>query len=163
MNEHLPPCMANSEKGNVNESRREFLGQVSAVGFGAIAAQLLAEEKALANLQTSENAIFAANKTMETIAVKLKINGETTTLNIDSRVTLLDALREKLNLTGTKKGCDHGQCGACTVIVGGRRILSCMTLAMQWEGSEVTTIEGVAKGEELHAMHAAFMKHGGFR
>jgi xanthine dehydrogenase YagT iron-sulfur-binding subunit len=78
-------------------------------------------------------------------------------------VTLLDALRERLNLTGSKKGCDHGQCGACTVIVDGRRVLSCLTLAAMCEGKEVTTIEGLAKGEALHPMQAAFIKHDGFQ
>ena len=78
-------------------------------------------------------------------------------------MTLLDALREKLGLTGSKKGCDHGQCGACTVIVDGRRVLSCLTLAASCEGKDVTTIEGLAKGDSLHPMQAAFIKHDGFQ
>src|ERR687894_385296 len=85
------------------------------------------------------------------------------TLEVDSRMVLLDALRERLELTGTKKGCDQGQCGACTVLVDGRRVLSCLTLAAQEEGREVTTVEGLAKGEELHPVQAAFIKYDGFQ
>ncbi|MEI9898552.1 MAG: 2Fe-2S iron-sulfur cluster-binding protein [Chthoniobacter sp.] len=84
-------------------------------------------------------------------------------LRLDPRVTLLDALREHLTLTGTKKGCDHGQCGACTVLVNGRRINSCLSLAVTHEGDEITTIEGLAKGEELHPVQAAFLEHDGFQ
>lgn len=145
------------------ESRRQFLGQVSAAGLSMFAAQLLMEQEILANHKSSETAIFAEPPAAETVAVKLKINGSQQTVNIEPRVTLLDALREKLNLTGTKKGCDQGQCGACTVIMNGRRVLSCLTLAMQAEGNEITTIEGLAKGEELHPVQAAFIKHDGFQ
>ena len=95
--------------------------------------------------------------------ITLGINGGIHSLDCDVRTTLLDALRNHLGLTGTKKGCDHGQCGACTVIVDGRRVLSCLTLAAQCEGRDVTTIEGLAKGDELHAMQAAFIKHDGFQ
>src|SRR3954453_18373185 len=93
----------------------------------------------------------------------LTVNGHTHPLSLDPRVTLLDALREHLGLTGTKKGCDQGQCGACTVLVDGRRVLSCLTLAASVEGKEVTTIEGLAKGAELHPMQAAFIKYDGFQ
>jgi xanthine dehydrogenase YagT iron-sulfur-binding subunit len=89
--------------------------------------------------------------------VTLKVNGVARTLRLDSRVTLLDALRERLALTGTKKGCDHGQCGACTVLVDGRRVSSCLTLAIATQGPEITTIEGLADGERLHPMQAAFV------
>ena len=95
--------------------------------------------------------------------VSLTVNGQAETLDLDPRVTLLDALREHLHLTGTKKGCDHGQCGACTVIVNGRRINSCLTLAVMHEGDKVTTIEGLGSPEKLHPMQAAFMKHDGFQ
>jgi xanthine dehydrogenase YagT iron-sulfur-binding subunit len=97
------------------------------------------------------------------VSVHLRVNGQSKTLAIETRVTLLDALREHLGLTGTKKGCDHGQCGACTVLVNGTRINSCLTLAVMHQGQEITTIEGLASGEEPHPMQAAFMDHDGFQ
>ncbi|WP_375287412.1 aldehyde dehydrogenase iron-sulfur subunit PaoA [Sphingomonas sp.] len=98
-----------------------------------------------------------------TETVSLTINGKAETLTLDTRVTLLDALREHLKLTGSKKGCDHGQCGACTVLVNGRRINSCLTLAVMHEGDKVTTIEGLGSPEQLHPMQAAFVKHDGYQ
>ena len=95
--------------------------------------------------------------------VALTVNGAHQILELDPRVTLLDALREHLRLTGSKKGCDHGQCGACTVIVNGRRINSCLTLAVMHEGDEITTIEGLGSPDNLHPMQAAFVKHDGFQ
>jgi xanthine dehydrogenase YagT iron-sulfur-binding subunit len=91
------------------------------------------------------------------------VNGQPKTLTLEPRVTLLDALREHLNLTGTKKGCDHGQCGACTVLVDGVRINSCLSLAVMHDGHEVTTIEGLSQGDELHPMQAAFLEHDAFQ
>ena len=93
----------------------------------------------------------------------LTVNGQPHSLELDTRTTLLDALREHLHLTGSKKGCDHGQCGACTVMVDGRRVLSCLTLAVMHEGDEVTTIEGLGQPEKLHPMQAAFVKHDGYQ
>ncbi len=98
-----------------------------------------------------------------TMPVTLKVNGRNTLIEVDTRTTLLDALRETMKLTGTKKGCDHGQCGACTVIVEGRRINSCLTLAVMHEGDSITTIEGLGTPEKLHAMQAAFVKHDGYQ
>ena len=98
--------------------------------------------------------------------VTLKVNGESKTLTIDSRTVLLDALRDELDLTGTKKGCDHGQCGACTVLLNGRRINSCLTLAYSAEGSDITTVEGLASGvgiDGLHPVQAAFVTHDAFQ
>lgn len=103
------------------------------------------------------------NNSLNTVEVTLKINGTEHTLNIEPRVTLLDALRERLNLTGSKKGCNHGQCGACTVLINGDRINSCLALAIMHEGDEITTIEGLSKGEELHAMQTAFVNNDGFQ
>jgi xanthine dehydrogenase YagT iron-sulfur-binding subunit len=97
------------------------------------------------------------------IDLNLQINGTSHALQVDARVTLLDALREYIGLTGTKKGCNHGACGACTVLVDGRRINSCLTLAAMNIGKEITTIEGIAGGEELHPIQAAFIEHDGFQ
>jgi xanthine dehydrogenase YagT iron-sulfur-binding subunit len=93
----------------------------------------------------------------------LKVNGKTQQMDVDTRTTLLDVLREHLHMTGTKKGCDHGQCGACTVIVDGRRINSCLSLAVMHDGASVTTIEGLGTPDKLHPMQAAFVKHDGFQ
>jgi xanthine dehydrogenase YagT iron-sulfur-binding subunit len=93
----------------------------------------------------------------------LKVNGQSKQLSLDSRTTLLDALRENLDLTGSKKGCDHGQCGACTVLLNGRRSNACLTLAAMAEGYDITTIEGLAKGDDLHPVQAAFLDHDGFQ
>jgi xanthine dehydrogenase YagT iron-sulfur-binding subunit len=98
-----------------------------------------------------------------TSKVSFHVNGKLHQLDLDTRTTLLDALREHLQLTGTKKGCDHGQCGACTVIADGRRINACLTLAVMHEGSHITTIEGLGSKENLHPMQAAFVKHDGFQ
>ena len=95
--------------------------------------------------------------------VSFEINGNAETLELDTRTSLLDALREHLHLTGTKKGCDHGQCGACTVILDGRRINACLTLAVMHEGAKVTTIEGLGTPDKLHPMQAAFVKHDGYQ
>jgi xanthine dehydrogenase YagT iron-sulfur-binding subunit len=101
---------------------------------------------------------------MSACSVTLRVNGSSARLEIDSRVTLLDALRDHLGLTGTKKGCDQGACGACTVLLDGRRVLSCLTLAAQCDGREVTTIEGLSGEDgELHPMQAAFVRHDGFQ
>lgn len=97
------------------------------------------------------------------VSVTLRVNGTEHRMQIEPRVTLLDALREYIGLTGTKKGCNRGQCGACTVLVNGQRINSCLALACMHEGDEVTTIEGLARGNELHPMQAAFIKHDGFQ
>jgi xanthine dehydrogenase YagT iron-sulfur-binding subunit len=98
-----------------------------------------------------------------TMAVSFEVNGKERRLDIDTRTTLLDALREHLHLTGTKKGCDHGQCGACTVLVNGKRINSCLSLAVMHDGDSITTIEGLGLPGNLHPMQAAFIKHDGFQ
>lgn len=103
------------------------------------------------------------NESLNFLEAELKINGSSHKLRLDPRTSLLDLLREQLHLTGSKKGCDHGQCGACTVLVNGRRINSCLTLAIVHEGDEITTIEGLANGEQLHPMQAAFLEQDGFQ
>jgi xanthine dehydrogenase YagT iron-sulfur-binding subunit len=114
-------------------------------------------------------AVFAAGPVDDSeppsppVRVNLQINGRSHSLTLDPRTTLLDALREHLALTGSKKGCDHGQCGACTVLIEGRRINSCLTLAVMHDGQSVTTIEGLAGGGRLHPLQAAFVEHDGFQ
>jgi xanthine dehydrogenase YagT iron-sulfur-binding subunit len=143
------------------QTRRQFMTNVTVASAGIVALPALmqtfhaAEPPALAPV--------AAAVDSATVPVKLRLNGTEQTLHLDPRVTLLDALREKLGLTGTKKGCDHGQCGACTVLVNGRRINSCLALAVVHDGDEITTIEGLAHGDELHPVQKAFLEHDGFQ
>jgi xanthine dehydrogenase YagT iron-sulfur-binding subunit len=142
-------------------TRRRFLQQVA----GTSAAITLGP--ALMGIGSAEAAEAPAlpggRASRGTVPIHLKVNGQAHALELDPRVTLLDALRERLNLTGSKKGCDHGQCGACTVLVNGRRINSCLSLAVTHEGDEITTIEGLANGDELHPVQAAFIEHDGFQ
>jgi xanthine dehydrogenase YagT iron-sulfur-binding subunit len=141
------------------ETRRKFIKQVA----GTSAAIAIGPNLIGAASLDQGDATSAAGATSDSVNVHLKINGKAYTLDIDPRVTLLDALRERLHLTGSKKGCDHGQCGACTVLVNGRRINSCLSLAVTHEGDEITTIEGLANGEELHPLQSAFIEHDGFQ
>ncbi len=140
------------------ETRRRFLlkvaGTSAALTFGPQLARFSGAEAA--------NAV-AGNDANAMVDVTLKINGAAQKMRIDPRTSLLDLLREHLQLTGSKKGCDHGQCGACTVLVNGRRINSCLSLAVVHDGEEITTIEGLAKGDQLHPMQQAFVDHDGFQ
>jgi xanthine dehydrogenase YagT iron-sulfur-binding subunit len=147
----------------LGESRRKFLGQAASLGLGAVAFQLLLQEQLFAEIPLEPEVVPVPVAEENAVTVNLKVNGAEKSLTIDSRVTLLDALREKLALTGSKKGCDHGQCGACTVIVDGRRVLSCLTLAATCEGKSVTSIEGLANNNSLHPMQTSFIKHDGFQ
>jgi xanthine dehydrogenase YagT iron-sulfur-binding subunit len=143
------------DKIKTGTTRREFLEQVSFITAGTAlsislkAAKLPAEQK----FYQEEG----------TIQVSLFINEKNMTLEFDPRTSLLDLLREKIHLTGSKKGCDRGQCGACTVLVDGKRINSCLVLAGLCDGAHITTIEGLSKGEELHPLQAAFIKHDAFQ
>ena len=140
-----------------SHTRRKFLQRLGAAGLVvSFGSRLLADPG-------SADAAAPATLPAGTEELHLKVNGKAYTLKVDPRTTLLDALRETLDLTGTKKGCDHGQCGACTVLVNGRRINSCLTLALTVDGDEITTIEGLATGGELHPVQAAFIKHDGFQ
>ena len=144
------------ERDSLHDSRRQFLKQSSALAAIALATPVLvrAAEK---ELDEKASAYF------EKALVKLEVNGVTHQLSIEPRVTMLDLLREQLHLTGSKKGCDYGQCGACTVHINGKRVLSCLSLAVMQDGKKITTIESLAKGEELHPMQEAFIKHDGFQ
>ena len=152
------------ELGLLGESRRQFLGKITGTGLSIFVIRELISQNAFAAAADHRENISATAASLENpVKVALNVNGAAKEITIDSRMTLLDALRENLGLTGSKKGCDHGQCGACTVIVDGRRVLSCLTLTATCEGKKITTIEGLAKGEELHPMQAAFVKHDGFQ
>ncbi|AUD00401.1 (2Fe-2S)-binding protein [Spirosoma pollinicola] len=142
--------------GHADSSRRNFLKQSS-----ALAALALTPAAANAAIDNGLDEKVAA--AFEKMPLQVDINGTMQKLSIEPRVTLLDLLREQLHLTGTKKGCDHGQCGACTVHVDGQRVNSCLTLAMTTEGCKVTTIEGLGSVDQLHPMQAAFIKHDGFQ
>ena len=107
--------------------------------------------------------VLPSDAGVATAPVRLSVNGVVQQMTLDTRTTLLDAMREHLGLTGSKKGCDHGQCGACTLLVNGRRINSCLSLAVMHDGDEITTIEGLAQGDTLHPIQAAFMHHDGFQ
>lgn len=138
-------------------TRREFLAGATATGVGLAFGSSLLSDSAPAHAQ------LPSTPPVGTVDVALNINGIDTTLTIEPRVTLLDALRERLHLTGTKKGCDHGQCGACTVHIDGWRMNSCLTLAIMHQGQRITTIEGLAQGNRLHPMQSAFIVHDGFQ
>jgi xanthine dehydrogenase YagT iron-sulfur-binding subunit len=144
-----------AETQGATVSRRTFLTSAGVMG-AAVATGLPKVAAAQAEKQ-------AAGSAMKTMDVSLKVNGTAHGLSLDTRTTLLDALRENLEMTGSKKGCDHGQCGACTVLVDGRRVNSCLTLAVSVAGSEITTVEGLAKGDELSAVQSAFLEHDGFQ
>jgi xanthine dehydrogenase YagT iron-sulfur-binding subunit len=146
------------------EARRRFLKQALIAGGGLAAANLLLHYQATASAQTRAAADLASTQTAAgAIPVTLRVNGRDYALQLEPQVTLLDALRERVGLTGSKKGCDRGQCGACTVLADGRRINSCLALAAAYEGAEITTVEGLARGGELHPVQAAFIKHDGFQ
>ena len=155
--ESFAPDRKGASPGLLNQgvSRRTFVKSVGAVGVG-VATGL----PHLADAQATQEA--AASATIRT-DVSLSVNGKICRLHLDTRTTLLDALHEHMDLTGSKKGCDHGQCGACTVLLDGRRVNSCLTLAVSAAGAEVITVEGLAKRDELSPVQQAFLEHDGFQ
>jgi xanthine dehydrogenase YagT iron-sulfur-binding subunit len=140
-------------------SRRSFLSHLGAVGLAATASPLLAssQEAPVAAEQAAPEAMEGA------CPLTLRVNGKEHRLNLDPRTTLLDCLRENLNMPGTKKGCDHGQCGACTVHVNGRRVNSCLSFAIMHSMDEITTIEGIGQPDHLHAMQASFIEYDAYQ
>lgn len=151
MNSHTEndPCCG-------GQSRRSFLKRSTATAAILAAPPVLvrAAEKKL----DEQGAEY-----FEKLPLKIEVNGKPFSLSVEPRVTLLDLLREQLHLTGTKKGCDYGQCGACTVHVDGQRVLSCLSLAVMQDGKKITTIEGLASGDDLHPLQEAFIRHDGFQ
>ncbi|WP_288504872.1 aldehyde dehydrogenase iron-sulfur subunit PaoA [uncultured Pseudomonas sp.] len=152
--------MASDSDARWRLSRRQFLG-TSAVLVATSAIPGYGFAQASGGAPLTPQAIAA--RPPQLLPLTLQINGEARRLRVDSRTTLLDALRENLHLTGTKKGCDHGQCGACTVLVNGQRVNSCLSLAAMHEGDTITTIEGLGNAERLHPMQAAFLAKDGFQ
>jgi xanthine dehydrogenase YagT iron-sulfur-binding subunit len=149
-------CTGCDDSGVKNESRRDFLKQSSLLTALALTPAAL--------LKAGDNDGYEnAADAFENIPVSLEVNGTVRNLTIDPRMTLLDVLREELGLTGTKKGCDRGQCGACTVHADGIRINSCLSLAVSNDGKKITTIEGLANGDLLHPVQEAFILHDGFQ
>lgn len=144
--------MTNSDEEMSDPTRRTVIKVGAAVAAVAAAAPALPE--------VAEAAVTTVT---DAVRISLKVNGTTHKLDLEARVTLLDALRERIGLTGTKKGCDRGECGACTVLVDGRRIKSCLTLAVMQQGREITTVEGLARGDALHPVQAAFIRNDGFQ
>jgi xanthine dehydrogenase YagT iron-sulfur-binding subunit len=148
--------------GQPGSSRRQFISRLAAISAGITVAAPLARSA------TAEGTAFQGkspgqDQERSLLEISLRLNGRPQELKVDPRVTLLDAIRDRLDLTGTKKGCDRGACGACTVHINGRRVLSCLTLAAMANGKEVTTVEGLAKGDELHPVQAAFVSCDGFQ
>jgi xanthine dehydrogenase YagT iron-sulfur-binding subunit len=142
-------------------SRRDFLSGASATGVATTATALTAP---VANAQVDNTQEETETRPIPgAVPVALKVNGKTYRIQLDPRATVLDTLRETLHLTGTKKGCDHGQCGACTVHINGRRANSCLVFAVMQQNAEITTIEGLGTPESMHPMQAAFLEHEGYQ
>ncbi len=142
-------------------TRRTFLSGIGGAGLTASLSPFSAAETAQPEQRAAGGAAFSKSGAM--VDMHLRVNGKDHAVRIDPRSSLLDCLRENLHLTGTKKGCDHGQCGACTVHINGRRANSCLSLALTNQGDEITTIEGVGTPEKLHPMQASFVEHDGFQ
>jgi xanthine dehydrogenase YagT iron-sulfur-binding subunit len=155
---------ADAEPGHEEgSSRRQFIRRLAAISAGLTVAAPLARGVAVTEESLPKSPPPDPADLNGLMQINLQINGSTERLTVDPRVTLLDAMRDRLELTGTKKGCDRGACGACTVHVDGKRVLSCLTLAVMVRGKEITTIEGLAKGDELHPVQAAFIECDGFQ
>jgi len=159
----LPGDSPTANENGTGSSRRGFLARLAAVSAGLTVAPSLLRSAGASEEKISKSGPSGSDNSKGLTEISLKVNGHTEHLHVDTRVTLLDALRDRLALPGTKKGCDQGQCGACTVHLDGRRVLSCLTLAVMAQGKEVTTIEGLANGDQLHPVQAAFIECDGFQ
>jgi xanthine dehydrogenase YagT iron-sulfur-binding subunit len=157
-----PPADSGSDREG-GSSRRQFIRSLAAISAGLTVAAPFGRAATVTEKSIPGSVPPEPDGAQGLTEINLQVNGETERLVVDPRVTLLDALRDRLELTGTKKGCDRGACGACTVHLGGRRVLSCLTLAVMAQGKEITTIEGLAKGDELHPVQAAFIECDGFQ
>jgi xanthine dehydrogenase YagT iron-sulfur-binding subunit len=156
----MPPTSPPADDATTSRvTRRSFLSQLGAAGVVVTTAPLVAA----AQTPTAPPVSSTAEPVEGSIPLTLRVNGQQLSLQLDPRTTLLDALRESASLTGTKKGCDHGQCGACTVHIDGRRINSCLTLAAMHQGQEITTIEGLGEPAALHPMQASFVEYDGYQ
>jgi len=153
----LPP------DAQAGSSRRQFISRLAAISAGLSVAAPLARSATTTEGNALEGKSPKKGTEEDLVEINFKVNGRHQKLEVDPRVTLLDAIRDRLGLTGTKKGCDRGACGACTVHMNGRRVLSCLTLALMTQGEEITTIEGLAKGDELHPVQTAFIGCDGFQ
>jgi xanthine dehydrogenase YagT iron-sulfur-binding subunit len=153
------PCSTNPLDGG--SSRRHFISRLAALSAGL--SVITPSARGAGDTTQTERTSDESPEENSLVDITLRVNGTTRKLRVDPRVTLLDALRERLDLVGTKKGCDQGACGACTVLVDGTRVVSCLTLAVMAQGKEITTIEGLAHGEELHPVQAAFVTCDGFQ
>jgi len=157
-----PPADAGPDREG-GSSRRQFIRSLAAISAGLTVAAPLGRAATVTEKSIPKSAPPNTGGVQGLAEINLKVNGDVERLVVDPRVTLLDALRDRLELTGTKKGCDRGACGACTVHLDGSRVLSCLTLAVMAQGKEITTIEGLAKGDELHPVQAAFIECDGFQ
>ena len=153
---------SSTENKGASMSRRTMVQASSALVGSGLAGMSMAQQSRVGT-PVADAAAVGDDPAPVFMRVQLQVNGKRYPLNIDSRTSVLDALREHCDLKGSKKGCDHGQCGACTVLIDGRRVNSCLSLAVMHDGQAITTIEGLSSGEKLHPMQVAFIKHDGFQ
>jgi xanthine dehydrogenase YagT iron-sulfur-binding subunit len=165
MSRHLNDSLSSDlpPDAQAGSSRRQFIRRLAAISAGLTVAAPFSGSATTSEGMALEGESSKQGTDGSLVEINFKVNGHPQKLRVDPRVTLLDAIRDRLDLTGTKKGCDRGACGACTLHINGRRVLSCLTLALMAQGEEITTVEGLAKGDELHPVQAAFIGCDGFQ